>query len=141
MGKKTRELPITCGVIVTDTRSYLICHPTHSNYWDLPKGKQDAGETLVESAVRELREETGIKVSEQELTYIGTFNYKAEKRLALFYHQVDVMYNVDNLVCTSYFDLYGKKFPEMDKYAVVTSETMLERVGPSMKKVLAKVLN
>lgn len=30
-------------------------------YWDLPKGKQEAGETMEQTAMREVREETGVE--------------------------------------------------------------------------------
>lgn len=36
----------------------------HVNRWDLPKGHLDTGETPAQAALRELREETGIKPSE-----------------------------------------------------------------------------
>lgn len=36
----------------------------HDNRWDLPKGHLDPGETAAEAALRELREETGIKTAE-----------------------------------------------------------------------------
>lgn len=36
----------------------------HANRWDLPKGHLDVGETISEAALRELREETGIKPNE-----------------------------------------------------------------------------
>ena len=36
----------------------------HVNRWDLPKGHLDQGESQADAALRELREETGIKPSE-----------------------------------------------------------------------------
>lgn len=140
MPKNIKEIAVTCGVIVTDTRGYLICHPTHSKWWDLPKGRQDPGETYVQTAMRELREETGITVSENQLSYLGIFDYKPEKRLALFYHQVDTMYNPKVMNCISMVNHYNKPFPEMDSFKVVNLKTMLEKVSPNMQKVLSKIL-
>jgi len=39
----------------------------HPQRWDLPKGHLDDGETDLECALRELREETGIKAKDIEL--------------------------------------------------------------------------
>jgi 8-oxo-dGTP diphosphatase len=41
----------------------LLISRTRYRDWTLPKGKVDPGETLAETAVREIREETGIRVS------------------------------------------------------------------------------
>jgi len=38
---------------------YLLLHHG-GEYWNFPKGRQEAGETAVETALRELKEETGI---------------------------------------------------------------------------------
>jgi len=40
---------------------FIILHK-HGNHWGFPKGKADKGETSLESAKRELQEETGLKV-------------------------------------------------------------------------------
>ncbi len=39
---------------------YLILH-YGSGHWDFPKGKLEAGETEIEAALRELKEETGLE--------------------------------------------------------------------------------
>lgn len=45
---------------------------THPNYWENTAGSVLAGESSSAGAARELLEETGIKVREDELVYLGT---------------------------------------------------------------------
>ena len=47
------------GVVQKDHKTLLIFR---LGKWDLPKGKQDKGETIKECAIREVQEETGIEV-------------------------------------------------------------------------------
>jgi 8-oxo-(d)GTP phosphatase len=46
-----------------DTLKVLLIHRGRYDDWSWPKGKLDKGEGVVEAAVREIKEETGIKVS------------------------------------------------------------------------------
>ncbi|MFJ6569826.1 NUDIX hydrolase [Streptomyces sp. NPDC091292] len=50
---------IGVGVIVTDQGRVLLGRD-HHGHWELPGGKNDAGESLERTAVRELYEETGL---------------------------------------------------------------------------------
>ena len=49
--------------IIGDDIHVLVIHRTGHKDISLPKGKVDPGETLPQTAVREIREETGIKVA------------------------------------------------------------------------------
>jgi 8-oxo-dGTP pyrophosphatase MutT (NUDIX family) len=40
----------------------VLCGRTKENLWGLPKGTPDEGETMEETALREVREETGLEV-------------------------------------------------------------------------------
>ena len=58
----------SCGVLIVrgaPIREFLLMR--HADRWDLPKGHVDAGETEVQCALRELREETGIAAADIEL--------------------------------------------------------------------------
>jgi len=58
----------SAGVIVIDRtgKPTVLCVRAYSN-WDFPKGQQDPGESLIETAIRELEEETTLTLSDISL--------------------------------------------------------------------------
>jgi 8-oxo-dGTP pyrophosphatase MutT (NUDIX family) len=59
------ELPIIIaagGLVQNSKGEFLLIY--RRSFWDLPKGKLDAGELIPECAVREVQEETGIQTLE-----------------------------------------------------------------------------
>ena len=59
------------GVVVRDDGRVAVIHRPRYDDWSLPKGKLDPGESFEDGAVREVREETGVRgriVSELEPT-------------------------------------------------------------------------
>jgi bis(5'-nucleosidyl)-tetraphosphatase len=51
----------------------IICGRSEVGHWGLPKGTPDGDETVEETALREVREETGLEVEIQE--GLGSINY------------------------------------------------------------------
>ena len=60
---------VAAGGVVVDKSGgvprVLIVHRPRYDDWPLPKGKAQSGETLEETAVREVKEETGLQVASQ----------------------------------------------------------------------------
>lgn len=53
------------GVIIENTKGEILIgkrNSTHAPYYSIPGGKLDLGETFEETAVREVREETGLTI-------------------------------------------------------------------------------
>jgi 8-oxo-dGTP pyrophosphatase MutT (NUDIX family) len=73
---RTQRVTSAGGVVMRRSESgleVLVCGRTADNLWALPKGTPEPGETMEQTALREVREETGVEV-EKEAT-IGDIRY------------------------------------------------------------------
>jgi 8-oxo-dGTP pyrophosphatase MutT (NUDIX family) len=139
MPKKT----ISCGVIITDGNKVLMGHPTGHNTWNIPKGQVDGGESFLQTAVRELQEETGLVVNPADLSPLGRFAYTSNKDLVLYLYRVSEMPDANMLHCDSTFTQprTGKQLPELDKFAVVEWDQAILMANDGLKPVLSDIQN
>jgi bis(5'-nucleosidyl)-tetraphosphatase len=73
---KTQKATSAGGVVfrITDTgREVLVCGRSSDRLWALPKGTPEPGETLEQTALREVREETGVEV--EQVGVVGEVKY------------------------------------------------------------------
>jgi 8-oxo-dGTP diphosphatase len=74
------DLVIAAGGVVLrpnqDGPQVLVIHRQRYGDWTLPKGKSDPGETPEQTALREVREETGIEA--RLIAYIGDSRYRVQ---------------------------------------------------------------
>ena len=71
----TPNMPLIPGVsaVVFDTRNRILCMKrTRSDYWSLPGGRMDIGESAEECCVRETLEETGYNTRIKRLVSLNT---------------------------------------------------------------------
>jgi 8-oxo-dGTP pyrophosphatase MutT (NUDIX family) len=73
---KTQKATSAGGVVFRlndGSREVLLCGRSSDRLWALPKGTPEAGETLEQTALREVREETGVEV--EKVGVVGEVKY------------------------------------------------------------------
>ena len=87
------EFQFSAGFVIfrgnNNQREYLLLHYPHG-HWDLPKGKMEKGESKQQTAIRELKEETGLDPHvtndfEEQLTYFFRQDGQLIKKTVYFF--------------------------------------------------------
>jgi len=138
------NIKVSSAIVFTDNKLFLAVHPTGDvpTFWDLPKGVGEQGETHQETAVREFKEETGIKLEKSLLRYIGIYPLHETKDVVIFIYRVSKLPPISSLKCISTTKAYGDPVPEIDgfKYLKLSDYTKL-RTGLHlpMKSVILRI--
>lgn len=135
-------MDLTCGVlIINECNELLLAHSTGNNFYDLPKGLKDPGETPLQAVVRECFEETSIQLDPETVTDLGQFPYNSKKNIHLFKVSVEkASIDINALVCTSMFEhRFLGMLPEADEFIWI--ELSKENIEKYCTKSMIKLLN
>lgn len=65
-------VPSVTAVVVNSSGELLMIHRTDNDLWAIPGGGHDVGESIADTVVREVEEETGVKVVVQDIVGLYT---------------------------------------------------------------------
>lgn len=140
-------MKFSCGIfLMNKAGQVLICHATNSNgIWSIPKGLIDAGENYEAAAIRELYEETSIKLEDLDidgLVPLGIFPFKnGKKTLVPFLVNFSDDWSKIDTVCHSMVTNRPIPFPEVDKFIWADYELAKEKLHYTQHDALDKVYN
>jgi ADP-ribose pyrophosphatase YjhB (NUDIX family) len=99
---KKKKMKISAGTCIIYKNKILFCHPTNGSWvgtYSPAKGGVDEGETLIDAAIRETKEEVGITISKTQISNVDKpleiIYYNKKKQI----HKIVYLYlvNINNL--------------------------------------------
>ena len=95
VGPKT-TLRLGVGVVIRDHRNRILLERrSDCGWWGLPGGSLEVGETITQTAMREVKEETGLEVDSIRL--VGVYS-NPEERIVTYPDQSDGLHIIDVVV-------------------------------------------
>lgn len=135
---------VSCGIVIlNELDEVFLAHATGGSHWDIPKGMADPGEHPLATALRECREETGLRFKPEMLLELGRIAYRPGKDLHLYAIKVPkAAIRVEHCVCRSTFThaLRKVQLPEVDQFAWVPLDHLEKRCARNMRRTLESVI-
>jgi 8-oxo-dGTP pyrophosphatase MutT (NUDIX family) len=108
--------------------------------WNIPKGELKEGESYKTCALREIKEETGVKVSSKsKIMDLGLRPYLKKKDVYLFSIHLVESDVPAKLICSSFFEENGKQTPEVVDFKWVIWDEATKLVSEPIYSVLQSV--
>lgn len=128
---------ISVGIVIINDHKILGCEAFGNRKfgYDLPKGKQEPGESFLDTAMRECYEEIGINLSINKLVYLGQYAYRKNKDLVLYKTQEVI--DITKCNCISTFEFNGNQVPEMINYKWIDD---VSEFYPALRPILSTIL-
>lgn len=110
-----------CGCLIFNERGQvLLQRRSDDNLWGNPGGSMDLGETIYETTIREIKEETNLEIKETDLKLFNIYSGENQHRI---YPNQDEVYIVNIVFETSTYsgeikgdsESYELKFFDIDK--------------------------
>ena len=93
-----KDIKLSTKLVLQDGEGrILVLKDAYSNFWDLPGGHVGDGEKIVESLIREVKEEVGVDVNEEDVEELFVREIKLGKEtkpVTFFYQLVEVVPDV-----------------------------------------------
>lgn len=78
MNDSENSLTQLAGCLIIEDRKLLLLYRVDEDHWEVPGGKVEEDESPTEAAVREAKEEIGVKVSLEKPFYSGEFQHNGK---------------------------------------------------------------
>ena len=132
----------SCGCIVINDKNEVLLVHHNKGHWDFPKGHVEIGETEVETAIREVKEETNIDVEVNEkYRYIVEYSPKEDVVKEVVFFLAKNINNDKNAQLEEVYEVEWIKLDEaIEKITYNTSKEVLKKAKRDLENIKTNII-